>query len=542
MSKWRRFDFRRAVSRFFTNHNVLLYVCFGSFTFRLQLQFANIKMQLELTEQILKYVDENGKVDSLDLVPILGVEHQRIIGALKSIEANGELLQTEQTSRKTWDLTEEGKSVLINGSHEACVFHAVPTEGIPQADLMKVSRENTCSLSTRIDEITFQTSPNAKVGFSKAMAQGWIVVDKSGAKPLIKRKVDSIVDGVQEHLKQISSGAAEISDAIRNDYKKRKLLQETVTKSFIIAKGKEFSLTLQKLEADLTADMLANGLWNTLKFKPYNLDALGSVPDAGYLHPLLKVRTEFRNIFLEMGFSEMPTNNFVESSFWNFDALFQPQQHPARDAHDTFFLTAPSKSFKFPEEYLNRVKETHSTGGYGSQGYQYDWKLEEAQKNLLRTHTTAVSARMLYKLANQEGGFVPAKYFSIDRVFRNETLDATHLAEFHQVEGVIADRKLTLGDLIGTIAEFFKKLGLNEIEFKPAYNPYTEPSMEIFCFHPGLKKWIEVTSGAHNLNWKTVSIQFFVFLGRKFRDVPPGDAAPDGIARGRECNCLGTVA
>lgn len=124
--------------------------------------------------------------------------------------------------------------------------------------------------------------------------------------------------------------------------------------------------------------------------------------------------------------------------------------------------------------------------------FRYDWKLEEAQKNLLRTHTTAVSARMLYKLANQEGGFVPAKYFSIDRVFRNETLDATHLAEFHQVEGVVADRNLTLGDLIGVIAEFFKKLGITQIEFKPAYNPYTEPSMEIFCFHPGLKKWIEV--------------------------------------------------
>lgn len=339
-----------------------------------------------------------------------------------------------------------------------------------------------------------QTSPNAKVGFSKAMAQGWIVVDKSGGKPIVKRKVDSITDTVQEHLHQIQNGNMNgITDAIRSDFKKRKLLQENTTKSFIISKGKEFALTLQKLEADLTADMLASGLWNTLKFKPYNLDALGTTPDAGYLHPLLKVRTEFRNIFLEMGFAEMPTNNFVESSFWNFDALFQPQQHPARDAHDTFFLNEPSKSHKFPQNYLSHVKETHSNGGYGSQGYQYDWKLEEAQKNLLRTHTTAVSARMLYKLANQEGGFVPAKYFSIDRVFRNETLDATHLAEFHQVEGVIADRNITLGDLIGVIAEFFKKLGITQIEFKPAYNPYTEPSMEIFCFHPGLKKWIEVS-------------------------------------------------
>lgn len=203
------------------------------------------------------------------------------------------------------------------------------------------------------------------------MASGWILVDKSAGKPLVKRKIDTIIDVVQEHLHHINNGNnSDITDAIRNDYKKRKLLQEIVTKSFVISKGKEFATSLQKLEADLTSDMLANGLWNTLKFKSYNLDALGTVPDAGYLHPLLKVRSEFRNIFIEMGFAEMPTNNFVESSFWNFDALFQPQQHPARDAHDTFFLTAPNKSYKFPENYLNRVKEMHTNGGCGSQGYK----------------------------------------------------------------------------------------------------------------------------------------------------------------------------
>lgn len=91
-----------------------------------------------------------------------------------------------------------------------------------------------------------------------------------------------------------------------------------------------------------------------------------------------------------------------------------------------------------------------------------------------------------------QGEFKPVKYFSIDRVFRNETLDATHLAEFHQIEGVVANYNLTLGDLIGTLYEFFKKLGITQLKFKPAYNPYTEPSMEIFCYHEGLKKWIEI--------------------------------------------------
>merc|ERR1711862_1024005 len=150
----------------------------------------------------------------------------------------------------------------------------------------------------------------------------------------------------------------------------------------------------------------------------------------------------------------------------------------------------PANTEKFPQDYLEKVRKVHSSGGYGSQGYGYDWKKDEAAKNLLRTHTTAVSARMLYKLAQQKE-FTPQKYFSIDKVFRNETLDATHLAEFHQIEGVIADRVLTLGDLIGVLYQFFTKLGIEKLRFKPAYNPYTEPSMEIFSYHEGLGKWLE---------------------------------------------------
>jgi len=96
----------------------------------------------------------------------------------------------------------------------------------------------------------------------------------------------------------------------------------------------------------------------------------------------------------------MPTNRFVESSFWNFDALFQPQSHPSRDMHDTFFTADPASTLAVPEDYLRRVKAVHEGGGFGSAGYRYEWKREEAMKNLLRTHTTAVSARMLYKIAN----------------------------------------------------------------------------------------------------------------------------------------------
>ncbi|KAG5878298.1 hypothetical protein JTB14_017649 [Gonioctena quinquepunctata] len=425
-----------------------------------------------LVENILKYLSEKGNVNTLKLAQLFNEDHQKIIGALKSIQAHGDLVAAEPVSETKIELTEEGKLVAEKGSHEANIYRNIPENGVEQSQLMKL--------------------PNAKVGFSKAMSAGWITVDKSCTPPLVKQKIPEIVDTVQEHLQRIASGdISKINDKEKQEYKKRKLIHEVIIKSFDLEKGSEFSLTLTKLETDLTTEMLTTGSWKTLKYKEYNFDALGVAPECGYLHPLLKVRSEFRQIFLEMGFSEMPTNNYIENSFWNFDALFQPQQHPARDAHDTFFISDPKISTKFPQDYLERVKKVHSKGGYGSLGYGYDWKIEEAQKNLLRTHTTAVSARMLYKVAQQKE-FKPLKLFSIDKVFRNETLDATHLAEFHQVEGVIADYNLTLGDLIGVFAEFFRKLGITQLEFKPAFNPYTEPSMEIFCFHPGLGKWIEI--------------------------------------------------
>jgi len=239
--------------------------------------------------------------------------------------------------------------------------------------------------------------------------------------------------------------------------------------------------------------MLRTGAWKDAKFKKQNLNAAGQVPHGGHLHPLLKVRAQFRQILLEMGFNEMPTNRFVESSFWNFDALFQPQSHPARDMHDTFFLKNPTYCNSTPAEYTETVRKTHENGLEGQQSFGYGpgWSLEETKKNILRTHTTAVSSQMLYKLAQQKE-FKPMKYFSIDRVFRNETLDATHLAEFHQVEGVICDRNIGLGHLLGIMKVFFAKIGLHQLKYKPAYNPYTEPSLEIFAYHPQLKRWIEI--------------------------------------------------
>ena len=253
----------------------------------------------------------------------------------------------------------------VSGSHEAVVWRLVG-EGMEQPQLMKSAGDI------------------GKIGLSKALSAGWILLDKTSGKPVVKRKVDSIEDVIKKNLNLIMEGSQDVTDKEKQEYKKRKLIQEVTEKYYLLTKGPNFSLNISKAETELTPEMIASGSWRTANFKSYNFDALGINPPGGCLHPLLKVRAVYRQIFLEMGFTEMPTNNYVESSFWNFDALFQPQQHPARDAHDTFFISEPSTTEIFPEEYLEKVKRIHSSGGHGSQGYGYDWKKEEASKNLLR--------------------------------------------------------------------------------------------------------------------------------------------------------------
>ncbi|KAF8663383.1 hypothetical protein AX16_000958 [Volvariella volvacea WC 439] len=433
-------------------------------------------------------------------------EQIAILGALNSLLSR-EMIQYETHEVFSHTLTPEGEQISKDGSHEARVWAALPAKG-------ESSPVTPVELKKRIGDET------AKVGQGRAFKNGWIGKDGDGLVKLAGPCVSSIEDTTQLHLQEIAStGTLTAGEKVLADLRKRKLAIQKKGQWFTVTKGINFSTAIVKLETDLTADMLTSGSWKSSSFKKYNFEAEGTSTNGGALHPLLKVREEIRNIFLEMGFAEMPTQSFVESGFWCFDALFVPQQHPARELQDTFYLSDPKSCLPPPADYYKRVSTTHEHGGYGSTGYRAPWSHEESSKLLLRTHTTATSAKMLYQLAAKcrgeetgdgsneythgggqkatgasegDDGFRPAKLFSIDRVFRNETMDATHLAEFHQVEGVVADRNLTLADLIGFMRVFFRKMGIEKVRFKPAYNPYTEPSLEIYAFHPLLDRWVEV--------------------------------------------------
>jgi len=411
-----------------------------------------------------------------------------------------EFIQAEQLDRIELVLTEEGTDIAEHGSNGARVFEAVRSalEGLKIKDLPAAVGD----------------AKVAKFGQGDAFKLKWI--KKEGE--ILKASTDHIDDAVQKQLRQIQMSKTLDDAKVVADFKKRKYVVDQKVVTFRISKGPHFATKFVKEETDLTAEMLATGAWKTVQLKPYNFKAKGAPTPAGALHPLNKVRQEFREIFFEMGFEEMPTNRFVETGFWNFDALFVPQQHPARDLQDTFYISDPAKADPPREdpspnspsaaslpnvhkrtksrektlnykEYWENVRAVHEHGKFGSIGYRYPWSADESLRLVLRTHTTAISTYMLHKLALNPR---PARYFSIDRVFRNETVDQTHLAEFHQVEGVIADWGLTLGGLIGFMEVFFGKMGIKNLRFKPAYNPYTEPSMEIFSYHEGLKKWVEI--------------------------------------------------
>ncbi|XP_031394198.1 phenylalanine--tRNA ligase alpha subunit, cytoplasmic [Punica granatum] len=421
-------------------------------------------------EAILSHLQDHEEIaDSGQFAAEKGLDHDKVVNVIKSLHGYGYIV-AQDIKRETLVLTEEGETYAAVGSPEIHLFMAIPPEGI--------SRE---ALEQRLDTSVF------KIGCAQASKLKWVEYDKK--KKIFSRQVQHVEDRVKDVLIQIKDGQAPGPEDVRA-LKTRKLIAPQIWKGYSVKKGPNYAPKRKTFATDFTRENMQRGDWKDLEFKGYNFSAKGQPLEGGHLHPLLKVRQQFKMIFQQMGFEEMPTNNFVESSFWNFDALFQPQQHPARDSHDTFFLRVPATTKELPEDYVERVKKVHELGGYGSRGYAYDWKREEANKNLLRTHTTAVSSRMLYLLAQKP--FQPKKYFSIDRVFRNEAVDKTHLAEFHQIEGLVCDRGLTLGDLIGVLHDFFSRLGMSNLRFKPAYNPYTEPSMEIFSYHEGFKKWVEI--------------------------------------------------
>ena len=239
----------------------------------------------------------------------------------------------------------------------------------------------------------------------------------------------------------------------------------------------------------LTSKMLKTGEWKDKTFRAYDVEI--NVPQVyeGKKHFVNQAIRYAKNIWIEMGFKEM-TGNIVNTSFWNFDALFTAQDHPVREMQDTFFLGGKHEFGKLPDKKIvDKVKLMHESGGdIQSSGWQYSWDEKEAKKNVLRTHTTVLTAKKLAALKEKD---FPAKFFALGKNFRNEALDWKHLFEFNQTEGIVVDENANFRHLLGYLKQFFTKMGYPQARFRPAFFPYTEPSVEIDVFHSVKKEWVE---------------------------------------------------
>jgi len=254
--------------------------------------------------------------------------------------------------------------------------------------------------------------------------------------------------------------------------------------------GKNILSQADKIATDLieklTPEIIKTGKWRGKKFRRY--DILSPLPkiSGGKRHFVNQAVDYARKIWTELGFEEMP-GQLVQSGFWNFDALFTAQDHPVREMHDTFFI---NKESELPNpEIVQAVKKAHEQGTSGSKGWQYEWKEKEARKTLLRTHTTCLSAQTLSKLKEKD---LPKKFFAIGPNFRNETVDWNHGFELLQTEGIVVDENANFRNLLGYLKEFAKKMGFEKIRFRPAYFPYTEPSLEGDVWNEEKKEWVEL--------------------------------------------------
>jgi len=253
--------------------------------------------------------------------------------------------------------------------------------------------------------------------------------------------------------------------------------------------GKKLMKSEIKEEAtieQLTPEIIKGNLWKGKKFRRYDVTSPLPLIYGGKKYFVNQATNYARKIWTEMGFKEM-SGDMVQSSFWNFDALFTAQDHPVRELQDTFFI---NKKIELPaKELVKKIRKAHEDGVAGSKGWQYEWDEEESKKAVLRTHTTCLSAQTLASLKKED---FPAKFFAVGKCFRNETVDWSHGFEFNQTEGIVVDENANFRHLLGYLKEFAKKMGYEKIRFRPAYFPYTEPSLEGDVWDEEKKEWVEL--------------------------------------------------
>jgi phenylalanyl-tRNA synthetase alpha chain len=360
-------------------------------------------------------------------------------------------------------------------------------KGLPERKLANyLAKHHVCTFEAA-QTVLLESEFNAAI--SNARQNGWIEITKSQNTNIISLKDDTTKSPEEEllsilvnrsPLSEIKNKSAFESLKKRPDFIVLDSIKTTVVN--LTSQGLETATKLSETvgERKLTTEMLTSGKWKELPLAPIDVEATAPEVFAARSHPLQDVINEVREIFVSLGFAEI-YGNLTQSSFWNFDALFTPQDHPSREMQDTFYIKDASTNKISTPNQIAKVSESHK------KGWHYDWKLDEAKRMVLRTHTTCVTIRHL-----ADNNPAEARIFSVGRVFRNEKVSYKHLVEFNQIEGVVVGKNVTLRDLMGLQREFYYKMGLKKVKFWPTFFPYTEPSLQSMVYNEKLGKWVEL--------------------------------------------------
>lgn len=435
---------------------------------------------LNKTDKRLLFLLKNEDMFSYEVESKENLDRPSVINSARKLLSLG-MIKIDNITGTSLGLTDLGKKYL--------------QEGLPEFRIVSFLRRNgTVEYKQLFSSVPLEKNElNAAIGALKKFS---VVNVENGKMSLYPDRSEDISrkNGI---LQAVEKGEpTDYAEGV-DDLLKRGILEESneIREKFSVTAAGRQALKDKDFLVDyadkLSTDLIKN--WKDVKFREYtrNPEILDSL--SGKTNVKTKFISFIKDAMVSMGFKEM-RSNYVESTFWNFDVMMFRQDHPDRDIQDTVYLNGGQG--RVPPGLLKNVRKVYEKGFRDSKysestGYGREFDVSKSASLIMRGHTTATTFRYIHEYISKNKD-KPVKFFSVDKGFRNETMDNTHLLDLYQIEGVVYADGLTVADLIGYIQEFYKKIGIKKIRLKPTYNPYTEPSLEIQAFSPKLKRWLEV--------------------------------------------------
>ena len=419
-----------------------------------------------------------------EIAQIADIDPDRVAGAVFGLEESGLVTVA----------TDESEGISLTSEAEEYVDVGLPELRLHDAAVQIAGVDAPIDIGTVTDHAELEGNA-IQIALANVARKGYARID-DGQVVVTELSID---DAEAKALDLIDDGHSTdaIDDAVLAQLDRRGLIdrqERTKRRVSLTSAGTtalEDGVEPRESIGELTPKVLTSGEWRDAEFHEYNVEADAPVDHGGSEHPLRRTAERVKDVLIGMGFREMQGPH-IDADFWINDCLFMPQDHPARTHWDRFELSDPQRIDELPEALVSRVERAHREGvGDDGDGYQSPWEEDVARSLALRGHTTSLSARHLagVTLGDLEP---PQRFYSVEKAYRNDTIDATHLLEFFQIEGWVMAESLSARDLMGTFTEFYEHFGITDLEFKPHYNPYTEPSFELFGTHPRTGELIEI--------------------------------------------------